>query len=125
MKSRGNACRSVLLAAAKRNPPERIGRRPAAPQIEDPPTPRRSRLSSFAPPLAVLVKLRVVLDVTMLVNFHCLISALRFKFRMVTVDLLAFANRAMTESANAFVQHKHFSLPRDDEQVTRETGFNL
>lgn len=116
---------ACLLAAAKRNPPERIGRRLAAPQIEDPPTARRGRLPAFAPPLAILIELRVVLDVTMLVDFHRLISAFRSELRMVTVDLLAFADRAMTESADAFVRHRHYSLPRDDEQVTRETGFSL
>jgi hypothetical protein len=64
-------------------------------------------------------------DVTLLVDFHRLISAFRFEMRMVPVDFLAFADRAIAESANAFVRHKHFSLPRDDTQVTRETGFSL
>jgi hypothetical protein len=116
---------ACLLTAAKRNPPERIGRRPATFQIEDPPASRRGRLPAFASPLAVLIELTVVLDVTMLVDFHCLISTFRFELRMVAVDLLAFADRAIAESANAFVRHKHFSLPRDDEQITRETGFSL
>jgi len=116
---------ACLLAAAKRNPPEWIGRRPATLQIEDPPAPRRCRLPALASPLLVLVELTVVLDVTMLVDFHCLISTFRFELRMVAVDLLAFANRAIAESASASVRHTHLSLPRDDEQVTRETGFNL
>jgi hypothetical protein len=62
----------------------------------------------------------MVLDVALLVNFHCLISAFRFEIRMVTVDLLAFANRAIAESATAFVRHTHLSLPRDDGHRSHE-----